>query len=65
MIECCVGNLNGSLEQVQVELFEKQIFGGLKVSIFQYSMVLFWHNNEGMLSTTRFVIIVYVKPVRF
>ncbi|KAK4567476.1 hypothetical protein RGQ29_003314 [Quercus rubra] len=35
-----------SLEQVQVELFEKQIYGGLKVSIFQYSMVLFWHNNN-------------------
>ncbi|XP_050255459.1 uncharacterized protein LOC126701415 isoform X1 [Quercus robur] len=35
-----------SLEQVQVELFEKQVYGGLKVSIFQYSMVLFWHNNN-------------------
>ncbi|KAK8267350.1 hypothetical protein V6Z12_D12G306600, partial [Gossypium hirsutum] len=30
-----------SLEQVQAELFEKQICGGLKLSIFQYSMVLF------------------------
>ncbi|KAF4385269.1 hypothetical protein G4B88_026552 [Cannabis sativa] len=35
-----------SLEQVQVELFEKQILGGSKVSIFQYSMVLFWHGNH-------------------
>nr|POE46545.1 serine/threonine-protein kinase 11-interacting protein [Quercus suber] len=39
-----------SLEQVQVELFEKQIYGGLKVSIFQYSMVLFWHNNNEEVS---------------
>ncbi|KAM1740501.1 hypothetical protein FF2_015663 [Malus domestica] len=37
-----------SLEQVQVELFEKQICGGSKVSIFQYSMVQFWCSyNEG------------------
>ncbi|PON44684.1 LRR domain containing protein [Parasponia andersonii] len=35
-----------SLEQVQVELFEKQMFGGLKVNIIQYSMVLFWHNEQ-------------------
>ncbi|XP_062118045.1 uncharacterized protein LOC133831681 isoform X2 [Humulus lupulus] len=35
-----------SLEQVQVELFEKQIFGGSRVSIFQYSMVHFWHGNH-------------------
>ncbi|CAN6584811.1 unnamed protein product [Malus baccata var. baccata] len=34
--------------QVQVELFEKQICGGSKVSIFQYSMVQFWWSyNEG------------------
>ncbi|KAM4114437.1 hypothetical protein ACJW30_04G068400 [Castanea mollissima] len=46
-----------SLEQVQVELFEKQIYGGLKVSIFQYSMVLFWHNNnEEWHSRSLFVI---------
>lgn len=47
-----------SLEQVQVELFEKQICGGSKVSIFQYSMVLFWHNNEedSWLSRSLFVI---------
>ncbi|ONI09370.1 hypothetical protein PRUPE_5G234800 [Prunus persica] len=37
-----------SLEQVQVELFEKHICGGSKVSIFQYSMVQFWCSyNEG------------------
>ncbi|XP_024020883.1 uncharacterized protein LOC21392153 isoform X1 [Morus notabilis] len=35
-----------SLEQVQVDLFEKQILGGSKVSIFQYALVLFWHNNH-------------------
>ncbi|XP_024948213.1 uncharacterized protein LOC102607018 isoform X5 [Citrus sinensis] len=35
-----------SLEQVQVELFEKQICGGLKVGIFQYSMVLFWCSED-------------------
>lgn len=52
MIDWGFGNLNGSLEQVQVEFFEKQICGGSKVSLFQYSMVLFWcSNNEGMLST--------------
>uniref|UniRef100_A0A2N9E1W3 Uncharacterized protein n=1 Tax=Fagus sylvatica TaxID=28930 RepID=A0A2N9E1W3_FAGSY len=47
-----------SLEQVQVELFEKQICGGSKVSIFQYSIVLFWHNNEedSWLSRSLFVI---------
>lgn len=45
------GNLNGSLEQVQVELFEKQVCGGSKLSLYQYSMVLFWcSNNEGILA---------------
>ncbi|KAF2317515.1 hypothetical protein GH714_023789 [Hevea brasiliensis] len=39
-----------SLEQVQVELFEKQICGGSKMSIFQYAMVLFWHKDEGISS---------------
>lgn len=49
MIDWGFGNLNGSLEQVQVELFEKHICGGSKVSIFQYSMVQFWCSyNEGM-----------------
>ncbi|KAG7942291.1 hypothetical protein I3843_16G095200 [Carya illinoinensis] len=48
-----------SLEQVQVELFEKQICGGSKVNIFQYSMVLFRRtNNEEdiWLSRSLFVI---------
>ncbi|KAA3459721.1 Leucine rich repeat 4 [Gossypium australe] len=41
-----------SLEQVQAELFEKQICGGLKLSIFQYSMVLFWQGgHEGLKSS--------------
>lgn len=54
------GNLNGSLEQVQVELFEKQIFGGSKVSIFQYSMVFFWKNNhEGMHRTVKLLYLCY------
>ncbi|KAI3946456.1 hypothetical protein MKX01_017672 [Papaver californicum] len=34
-----------SLEQVQVESFDEHVCGGLKVSIFLYSMLLFWHNN--------------------
>ncbi|XVF09436.1 hypothetical protein REPUB_Repub07fG0092500 [Reevesia pubescens] len=39
-----------SLEQVQAEFFEKQICGGLKLSIFQYSMVLFQQGgNEGIV----------------
>ncbi|CBI15593.3 unnamed protein product, partial [Vitis vinifera] len=48
-----------SLEQVQVELFEKHICGGSKISIFQYSLVLFWRNNiedELWLSRSLFVI---------
>ncbi|KAH9763358.1 outer arm dynein light chain 1 protein [Citrus sinensis] len=47
-----------SLEQVQVELFEKQICGGLKVGIFQYSMVLFWcsEDKESWLSRSLFLI---------
>lgn len=40
--KCCLR----SLEQVQVDLFDKQICGGSKLSIFQYSMVLFWHKND-------------------
>lgn len=46
MIDWGFGNLNGSLEQVQVKLFEKQICGGSNVSIFQYSTVLFWHSDS-------------------
>ncbi|KAF6140072.1 hypothetical protein GIB67_001813 [Kingdonia uniflora] len=50
-----------SLEQVQVKLFEKHICGGLKVSIFLYSMLLFWSNNsnseeKSWLSRSLFVI---------
>ncbi|XP_021291945.1 uncharacterized protein LOC110422394 [Herrania umbratica] len=45
----------GSLEKMQAQLFEKEICGGSKVSIFQYSMVLFqqggneeesWHSRS-------------------
>lgn len=44
------GNLNGSLEQVQVELFDNQICGSSNVSIYQYAMVLVCCNNgNGML----------------
>ncbi|XP_057474150.1 uncharacterized protein LOC130762497 isoform X2 [Actinidia eriantha] len=34
-----------SLEQVQVRLFEKHLFGGSKMDIFQYSMLLFSRND--------------------
>ncbi|KAJ6687717.1 NISCHARIN RELATED [Salix koriyanagi] len=45
---CATNNkcLLRSLEQVQVELFEQQICRGLKLSIFQYSMVHFWHKKN-------------------
>ncbi|KAJ7975255.1 Outer arm dynein light chain 1 [Quillaja saponaria] len=52
-----------SLEQVQVELFERQICGGSKVSIFQFAMVHFYQNNsdeESWLSRSLFVIGGYV-----
>ncbi|KAM7278281.1 hypothetical protein ACFE04_005415 [Oxalis oulophora] len=48
-----------SLEQVQVQLFENQICGRLKFSMFQYSMVLFCHDcDKGnmWLSRSLFVI---------
>ncbi|XP_057952170.1 uncharacterized protein LOC131146540 isoform X3 [Malania oleifera] len=46
-----------SLEQVQVELFEKLICGGLRMSMFQYSLVHFWSNREkSWLSRSLFVI---------
>ncbi|CAI0380517.1 unnamed protein product [Linum tenue] len=38
-----------SLEQVQVELFEKQICGGSRTSIYQYSMVYFRHSASWYL----------------
>ncbi|XP_059290404.1 uncharacterized protein LOC132043961 isoform X3 [Lycium ferocissimum] len=34
-----------SLENVQADLFERHVCGGLKMSILQYSMVMFWCNN--------------------
>ncbi|CAA7051307.1 unnamed protein product [Microthlaspi erraticum] len=37
----------GSLENVQVELFEKEICRGLKLSIFQYSVLRFQSNTLG------------------
>uniref|UniRef100_A0A1J3JEM7 Serine/threonine-protein kinase 11-interacting protein n=1 Tax=Noccaea caerulescens TaxID=107243 RepID=A0A1J3JEM7_NOCCA len=37
----------GSLENVQVELFEKEICSGLKLSIFQYSVLRFKSNTLG------------------
>jgi len=47
-----LGNLNGSWEQVQVNLLEKYICGSIKMGIVFYSMVLFRHDNhEGMLSS--------------
>lgn len=52
-----------SWEQVQVKLFEKDICGGMKLSIFQYSMLLFWPNiNKGgsWLSRSVFVVEGYV-----
>ncbi|KAK4350098.1 hypothetical protein RND71_029411 [Anisodus tanguticus] len=33
------------LEKVQADLFERHVCGGLKMSILQYSMVMFWCNN--------------------
>ncbi|CAJ1936584.1 unnamed protein product [Sphenostylis stenocarpa] len=52
-----------SLEQVQVELFDKQICGGSNVSIYQYAMVLVFCKNgseESWLSRSLFVIGGYV-----
>ncbi|XP_058108254.1 uncharacterized protein LOC131251515 isoform X3 [Magnolia sinica] len=52
-----------SWEQVQVKLFEDQICEGLEPSIFQYSMLLFWHDNgngESWLLRSLFVIEGYV-----
>nr|GEZ14953.1 hypothetical protein [Tanacetum cinerariifolium] len=34
-----------SLDKIQVALFERDVCGGLKTNILQYSMVLFWNNN--------------------
>ncbi|XP_055826544.1 uncharacterized protein LOC129894966 isoform X2 [Solanum dulcamara] len=35
-----------SLDKVQADLFERHVCGGLKMSILQYSMVMFWCNNS-------------------
>ncbi|CAA7048176.1 unnamed protein product [Microthlaspi erraticum] len=40
----------GSLEKVQVDLFEKEICGGLKHSIFQYNVIHFDSSNLGEVS---------------
>jgi hypothetical protein len=48
-----------SLEEVQVELFKRHVCGGSSMSIYQYSMLLFWHNKleeETWLSRSLFVI---------
>ncbi|GLU12888.1 hypothetical protein SLE2022_295450 [Rubroshorea leprosula] len=48
-----------SLEQLQVGLFDKQICGGSKLNMYQYSMVHFWQSGEeegSWLSRSLFVI---------
>ncbi|WCJ42099.1 Outer arm dynein light chain 1 protein [Euphorbia peplus] len=47
-----------SLEQVQVDLFKKQICGGSKVSIFQYAMVLSWNRHEDGLWLSRSLFVI-------
>ncbi|KAK9105941.1 hypothetical protein Scep_022785 [Stephania cephalantha] len=52
-----------SLEQAQVENFEKNVCGGSKMNIYFYSMVLFWCNNgeeEAWLSRSLFLIEGYI-----
>ncbi|KAJ8445059.1 hypothetical protein Cgig2_022579 [Carnegiea gigantea] len=39
-----------SLELAQINLFDTQICGGVGISIYQYCMVLFWHNNDKGIS---------------
>lgn len=53
VIDWGFGNLNGSLEQVQVELFSHQICGGSNFSIYQYAMVLICckNGNRKLLSS--------------
>ncbi|CAN4088729.1 unnamed protein product [Withania somnifera] len=48
-----------SLEKVQAELFERHVCGGLKMSILQYSMVMFWCNSmkeDSWLARSLFVL---------
>ncbi|XP_043694724.1 uncharacterized protein LOC122645478 isoform X2 [Telopea speciosissima] len=52
-----------SLEQIQVELFEKHVCTGQTMSMFLYSMLLFWHSNskeESWLSRSLFIVEGYV-----
>ncbi|KAI3776403.1 hypothetical protein L1987_46184 [Smallanthus sonchifolius] len=35
-----------SLDKIQVALFERDVCGGAKTNILQYTMVLFWNNNS-------------------
>nr|XP_043631844.1 uncharacterized protein LOC122603250 isoform X2 [Erigeron canadensis] len=51
MLECFHSNAKKkgfpliSLDKIQVALFERDVCGGSKTNILQYSMVLFWNNN--------------------
>lgn len=43
-------NFIGSLDQLQLNLFDRQIGGSSGISIYQYCMVLFWHNIKRGIS---------------
>lgn len=48
-----------SVEHIQVDILQKEVFGGSKPSIYLYSMVLFWNNNlpeDQWLSRSIFVL---------
>uniref|UniRef100_A0A1D1XYS2 Serine/threonine-protein kinase 11-interacting protein n=2 Tax=Anthurium amnicola TaxID=1678845 RepID=A0A1D1XYS2_9ARAE len=52
-----------SWDQVQTELFDKHVCGGLKISIFLYSVLLFWHDKcegDSWLSRSLFLVEGYV-----
>ncbi|XP_068661194.1 uncharacterized protein [Aristolochia californica] len=52
-----------SWEQVQVKLFNEEICGGLRMGIYFYSMILFWHetsDGDTWLSRSLFVVEGYV-----
>lgn len=60
-----------SLEPVQFELFSKQIGGGAKVNIFQYSMILFCHDKikdkswaSRSLFVTRGQLLICIEDIR-
>ena len=60
IIDWGFGNLNGSLEQVQVELFGNQICGGSNVSIYQYAMVIVCCNHgNGMLLSSHLMLHIF------